>query len=158
MIFNLSRGLTTVREAAPATPPATKYERTSGLAYAKRLYFIGCFDSGSACGGPATTSACEVRPSSRWCSACFGAVLSIACCCELSGEIDCERDDEDEEEVEDLRASYVLFMYWGDRRGRGKAEKALAGWLWMAVSEGDHRHCRLAQNGNQAFRSRALIP
>lgn len=136
MIFNLSRGLTTVREAAPATPPATKYERTSGLAYAKRLYFIGCFDSGSACGGPATTSACEVRPSSRWCSACFGAVLSIACCCELSGEIDCERDDEDEEEVEDLRASYVLFMYWGiGEEEERQIKRWRAGCGWLSVRE-----------------------
>lgn len=31
MIFNLSNGLTTVLEAAPATPPAMKYDVICGL-------------------------------------------------------------------------------------------------------------------------------
>lgn len=30
MILSLSKGLTTVREAAPAAPPATKYDAISG--------------------------------------------------------------------------------------------------------------------------------
>lgn len=31
MILSLSKGLTTVREAAPAAPPATKYDAISGI-------------------------------------------------------------------------------------------------------------------------------
>jgi hypothetical protein len=31
MILSLSKGLTTVREVAPAAPPATKYDAISGI-------------------------------------------------------------------------------------------------------------------------------
>lgn len=40
MILSRSRGLTTVREAAPAHPPATKYEATWGDKNPK-LFFAG---------------------------------------------------------------------------------------------------------------------
>lgn len=43
MIFNRSSGLTTVREAAPATPPAMKYEETCGLMNVPKGNLLRCF-------------------------------------------------------------------------------------------------------------------
>jgi hypothetical protein len=41
-IFNRSKGLTTVREAAPATPPAIKYDDSCGLK--KAAFCLSCDD------------------------------------------------------------------------------------------------------------------
>lgn len=51
MILSRSRGLTTVREAAPATPPAMKYDESCGLSQ-------GSLDFASIAGGR-TASAVE---------------------------------------------------------------------------------------------------
>jgi len=53
MIFSLSRGLTTVLDAAPATPPAMKYAETSGLKKTKTLRFTDSSDCSASCSGSA---------------------------------------------------------------------------------------------------------
>jgi hypothetical protein len=55
IIFSLSRGLTTVLDAAPATPPAIKYEEISGLKKTKTLRFTS-----SSCSASCSASACDV--------------------------------------------------------------------------------------------------
>jgi hypothetical protein len=67
MIFNLSSGLTTVRDAAPATPPAMKYEVICGL----RNDIMGFFLLSSA---TATTAALVLSS-----TGCEGRVRSEAC-------------------------------------------------------------------------------
>ena len=44
MIFNLSNGLTTVRDAAPAMPPAMKYEESCGLNQVPTGFFVSGSD------------------------------------------------------------------------------------------------------------------
>ena len=43
MIFNLSNGLTTVRDAAPAIPPAMKYDESCGLSQEAGCFFSFSF-------------------------------------------------------------------------------------------------------------------
>lgn len=49
MIFSLSKGLTTVLDAAPANPPAIKYDETSGLKTSTVRFFRGSDCSASTC-------------------------------------------------------------------------------------------------------------
>lgn len=60
MILSLSNGLTTVREAAPATPPAMKYDESCGLSHVTTGFFssffcsvilTGCAEDSNCCWG-----------------------------------------------------------------------------------------------------------
>lgn len=59
MIFNLSRGLTTVREVAPATPPAMKYEVICGLKNGTGPFFASASTTTGAGAGAGASSSID---------------------------------------------------------------------------------------------------